>query len=176
MNDLVSTSIYATRQAAGLAANANGAYSAGAYSAGATSGDKGSSTPPTSIRVRNYGFRSVYVGATKCPPFATTTVKAAAGSQLAVKTGSATAPTLTSLRLATDPKDFISSSAPVSVGDNSMKQGSGKMWAQIVRNSAGSDVLKVWDAILGVPWFCVAGSLLTIIVVVVVAVAIGRSM
>jgi hypothetical protein len=178
---LIATARFATEQAAGLAPlqlphnmplealdDAARAYRTGSSTSGADITTK--LLPNTvTISVRNFGLGSVWVGAAKCPPFATTQVDALVNSTLPI--------------IGSDQKTQISSvdvgntsiTGPSEIRLHSMTQAYGKAWSQVVRNNAGSNTLRVWNAFYGVPWHCIASTTVAIALIAVICVLIVRA-
>jgi len=163
---LIATSQFATAQAAGLAPLLQ-PHNTPPQMLVSSSADQGPELPDVTFRVRNYGFRKVWVGKTECPAFSTTAVTAPARSKQVMRCEKH--PVIVTLRVGD-----AGIAGPGSLRVNSMKQAKGALWSHVVRNDAGSDVVKVWDALFGIPWFCIAGSLLVIALVVAVIAAIAR--
>lgn len=178
---LIATARFATEQAAGLAPlqlphnlplealdNAARVYRTGSSTSGADITTK--LLPNTvAINVRNFGLGSVWVGAAKCPAFATTTVDALINTTLPV--------------IGSDQKTQISSidigdtgiTGPSEIRLHSMTQAYDKAWSQVVRNNAGSNTVRVWNAFYGVPWHCIASTIVAIALITVVCVLIVRA-
>jgi len=146
----------ATAQAAGLlsAAGAFSTMAAGGSSAGAPV------PPPIAVmrpmQIRNYGFRSVVANGTACKPFSTTTIQVPLPSIVVV--GNQTV----HVALMDDAAHVVGKSSMFS---NSMTQGKGVAWKQIVRSTPHTSLIKVWDAVYGMPWFCIAGSIMALVII-----------
>lgn len=124
---------------------------------------------PVSFSVRNYGFRTVTIGGTACPPFSTTTVVAPANTTQSIMS-SDTEAAVTEIDIGT--RSIV---GPATLRDNTFSQSGMRPLSLVVRNDAGTYLVRVWDAILGVPWFCVVGTLVSLAAIALVVVLVMRS-
>lgn len=181
--DLINMSRRATAQASGLLVSqqppseveiaANLPPQVAQAIAGATRGvvDFGVSQLPVTglgapVLVRNYGFRSVTANGVVCKPFSTTSVLSQPLSgALPISDSDGKLIANVTVNVATG-----APTGPASLATSSTVQGKGKACAHVVRNSLDgkSNLIKVWDAVYGIPWFCIAGSVVLLAIFAVI--------